>query len=70
MNLPITFLLCQDSRAVTAIFLIDSNDSKARYQVEKAAKLLAPAGVGCTHFFDNYRNDWDYVVNRIQGSMG
>ena len=70
LNLPVTFLLCQNNRAVNAIFLIDSQDSKARYQVQKAATLLHSAGVGCTHFFASYRNDWDYAVNRIQDSMG
>ncbi len=70
LSIPISFLLCQGSKPVTAVFLINSNDGKARRQVEKAARIFAPEGVSCTHFFENYRNDMPYVIQRVRGALG
>lgn len=69
LNIPVTYLFSRDGKPVLAVFLINSNDSKARYQVEKAARIFAPEGVACTHFFENYRNDAPYVINRIKDAL-
>ena len=70
LNIPVNYLFCWGGEPVAAVFLIDSNDNKARYQVEKAARIFAPEGVACTHFFENYRNDMPYVVDRVRGVLG
>ena len=70
VKIPVRFLLCKNDEPVLAIFLIDSSDSKGRYQVEKAGRLFAEAGFGCTHFYENYRNDLPYVVQRIREAIG
>ena len=70
VKIPVSFLLCKNDEPVLAVFLVNSNDSKVRYQVEKAGGMFADAGFGCTHFFDNYRNDLPYVVHRIRKALG
>lgn len=70
LNIPANYLFCKNGMPVLAVFLIDSNDSKARYQVEKAARIFAPEGVSCTHFFEDYRNDAPYVIDRVKGALG
>lgn len=68
LNIPVSFLLWQNGIPRLAILLIDSNDSRGRYQAQKAARLFAPEGVGFVHFFSNYRNDLSYVIGRIRGA--
>lgn len=70
LKIPVTYLFYQGGKPVLAVFLIDSSDSKARYQVEKADRIFALAGISCTHFFENYRNDMPYVLDRIKGALG
>lgn len=70
LKIPVSYLVCQGGKPVLAVFLIDSNDSKARYQVEKAARIFALEGVACTHFYENYRNDAPYVIDRVRGALG
>ncbi len=70
ISIPIRYLFCRYGKPVLALFLLDSNDSQSRYQVEKATRLLAPEGIVCTHFYDNYRNDAPYVIDRIRGALG
>jgi hypothetical protein len=70
LAIPVSFLLHRDGKPVLAVFLIDSNDSKARYQVKKAVRLFASQGIACTHFFENYRNDMPYVIQRINSLLG
>ena len=70
LNIPVNYLFCKGGKPVLTVFLIDSNDSKARYQVEKAARIFAPEGVSCTHFFEDYRNDAPYVIDRVKGALG
>lgn len=70
INIPISYLFCRYGKPVLAVFLLDSYDSRSRYQVEKATRLFAPEGIVCTHFYDNYRNDAPYVIDRIRGALG
>ena len=70
LNIPVQYLFCRNGKPVLAVFLINSNDGKGRYQVEKAARLYAPEGVSCTHFFSDYRNDAPYVIDRVRGALG
>ncbi|MBQ9083704.1 MAG: hypothetical protein IJY28_09435 [Clostridia bacterium] len=70
LKIPVSFMFYQDARPVLAVFLIDSSDSTARYQVIKATRLFAAGGVTCTHFFENYRNDASYVIDRVQSALG
>lgn len=69
LKTPIDYLFYRDGRPVLAVFLIHSNDCKARYQVKKAVEVLGKAGIRCTHFFENYRNDMSYVTDRIRGAL-
>ena len=70
LDKPITFMLMKDLRPVMAIFVVSSDDSSGRYWAEKAAKYFAQAGIGCTHFYKDYRNDAPYVIKRIREAMG
>ena len=70
LKIPVSFMLYENNRPVLAVFLIDSTDSGARYQVTKAARIFSPEGVGCTHFFENYRNDASYVIQRVRSALG
>jgi len=66
---PVTFLLSKDGRPVVAVYIIDLYNEKERYAVKKAARVLAPYGIGVTHFIETYRNDAPYVVERIRSAM-
>lgn len=68
LSIPLSFLLWQNGTPRMAILLVDSNNSKGRYQAKKAARLFAPEGVGFVHFFSNYRNDLSYVIDRIRSA--
>lgn len=68
--IPVNFVLYRGGRPVAAVLLINSNDTTARWQAAKAVKVLSPAGVAATHFFNNYRNDASYVIDRIHKAMG
>lgn len=70
LNIPVHYLFCRGGKPVLAVFLIDSNDSNARYYVEKAARMFALEGVSCTHFYENYRNDAPYVIDRVRSALG
>ena len=70
LKIPVSYLFCKDGQPVLAVFTINSCDSKGRYQVEKAARLLKAEGIACTHFYENYRNDTPYVIQRVQAAMG
>ena len=51
------------------MFVVGSNDCKARYQAEKAARVLGTRGIASTHFFEDYRNDAPYVTKRVQEAL-
>ena len=70
LKIPVNYMFFRDGKPVMVVFLIHSNNSMARYQVEKAARIFRQNGIGCTHFFENYRNDMPYVIQRIRGTMG
>ena len=70
LNIPVSYLFCKGGKPVLAVFLIDSNDSKGRSQVRKAERIFAQEGVACTHFYENYRNDAPYVIDRVKGALG
>lgn len=70
LNIPVSFMLCRGGKPVTAVLLVNSNDNKGRYQTEKARRVFAPKGITCTHFYENYRNDAPYVIDRIRGILG
>ena len=67
LKTPISYLLYKNERPVLAIFVFNSHDAKARYQAQKAERILP---IGCTHFYEEYRNDSDYVVSRIREALG
>ena len=69
LKTPIDYLFYRDGRPVLAVFLVHSNDSKARYQAQKAVAILGKVGIACTHFFENYRTDMSYVIDRIRAAM-
>lgn len=66
LTIPASFMLYESGKAVAAVFLVGSKDGKARYQAKKAAKVLGARGIGCTYFFEDYRNDAPYVTKRVQ----
>lgn len=70
LTIPVSFMFCQSGKPLLAVFLIGSNDSEGRRQVRKAARILALEGVACTHFYDNYRNDAPYVIDRVLNALG
>lgn len=69
VKIPVTYLLNKGSQPVVAVFVIDIHNETERYAVKKAAKVLAPYGIGVTHFIGNYRNEAPYVVERIRSTM-
>lgn len=66
---PVDFLLYQSGKPKIAIFLLHSSNSKGRNRVERAKTQLAPDGIACVHFYENYRNDAPYVVERIRQAL-
>ena len=70
LNIPVHYLFCKNGKPVLAVFLIHSNDSKARSQVRKADRIFAWEDVACTHFYENYRNDAPYVIDRVKDALG
>lgn len=69
LKIPASFMLYHQGKPVLALFLIDSRDSNARYQMEKAPDVLTPEGIACVHFFQDYRNDTPYVRMRIGNAL-
>lgn len=69
LNIPARFLLYRDGKPVLAVFLIHSNDNKGRSQVRKAVRIFASEGIACTHFYENYRNDAPYVIDRVRSAL-
>ena len=70
LRLPANYLLLKNGQPVVAIYVISCDDSSARYQAQKAVEIFGQAGIGCTHFYSEYRNDAQYVVDRIRSVMG
>lgn len=70
LKIPVTFLLLKDGRPALGIFVVDSGDSRGRYQAQKGEKLLRNAFICGTHFFKDYRNDAPYVIDRIRAALG
>jgi len=70
LTIPVNYLFYRGDVPVLALFVINSNDNRARYQVQKAAKVLGAMNIGTTHFFEDYRNDAPYVIKRIRGVLG
>ncbi len=69
LTIPVDFVFQRGGKPVLALFVINSNDSAARYQVKKAARIFGEQGVATTHFFENYRNDMPYAVNRVRSAL-
>ena len=67
LDIPVNFMFCRAGNPVLAIFLSNSN---AGTKAEKASRILNAAGVVSVRFFDNYRNDAPYVIDRIKGALG
>lgn len=70
VDIPVHYLFCRGGRPVLAVFLIHSNDKKACSQMKKAERIFPLEGVSCTHFYENYRNDAPYVIDRVRGVLG
>ena len=70
VDIPVDYLFCKGGKPVLAVFLIQSNPYKERSQVRKAERIFAPEGVACTHFYENYRNDAPYVIDRVRDALG
>lgn len=70
LKIPVSLMLCRSGMPALALMLVDSNDSAARYQAKKAAMVFGREGIGCTHFFENYRNDTPYVIDRVRRALG
>lgn len=70
LKIPVTFLLLKDGRPALGIFVVDSGDSRGRYQAQKGEQLLRNAFICGTHFFKDYRNDAPYVIDRIRAVLG
>ena len=70
MEIPVSYMLLKDGYPAIAIFVFGSQDAKARYQAQKAMEVFGRAGVSCTHFYEEYRNEPAYVVDRIRSAMG
>ena len=66
---PADFLLGRDNRPVGAVFLIRSDDTRARRHVERQVEALRAKGLGATHFFLDYRNDAPYVIRRLREAL-
>lgn len=69
LKIPASFMLYDSDKPTLALFLIDSKDSNARYQMEKAPEVLTPKDIACVHFFQDYRNDAPYVLKRLRSTM-
>ena len=69
IKIPADLVFCKDGKKILAVFLINSNNSQDRYQVEKAVRIYESEGISCIHFFENYRNDMPYVVQRIRRGL-
>ena len=70
MEVPVNYMLLKDGYPAIAIFVFDSHDAKSRYQAQKAMEVFGRSGVSCTHFYEEYRNEPAYVVDRIRSAMG
>ena len=70
LNIPVSYLFYQGGKPVLAVFLVHSQEYKDHSQVRKAARIFALEGVACTHFYENYRNDAPYVIERVRGALG
>lgn len=68
LTIPVSYMLMRGEKPVVAVFVIDGHH-KSRYQAEKAAGIFEAEGVGCTHFFENYRNDMPYVIERVRAAL-
>ena len=70
MEIPADYLLLKDGYPAIAIFVFDSHDAKSRYQAQKAMEVFGRSGVSSTYFYEEYRNEPAYVVDRIRSAMG
>jgi len=69
IKIPADLMFYKDGKQVLAVYLINSNNSKNRYQAEKAVRIYASEGTSCIHFFEDYRNDMPYVIQRIRREL-
>ena len=69
LTIPANFMLSECGNPVAAVFVVSSQDTKARYQAKKAAKVLGARGIATTYFFEDYRNDAPYVTKRVQEAL-
>lgn len=67
--IPVTYMLCLESKSKLAVFLLDSFDNKQRYQVDKALKACKEAGIPAMQFFMDYSNTAHYVSMRIRKTL-
>lgn len=67
---PVTYLFYLNQKPILVLFLINSKDCAARTQVKRAARSCAQEGVACIHFYEDYRNDASYVINRVRDALG
>jgi len=70
LKIPVSYMFYQGGKPVLAVLLIDSNDRAARNEAVKAVRIFALEGVSCTYFYENYRNDAPYVIDRVRGALG
>ncbi|MBE5954992.1 MAG: hypothetical protein E7253_00910 [Lachnospiraceae bacterium] len=63
------YMLFRNNKPVVAVYLVDSHDNSRTRAVKRAIKAYAEEGIGGVHFFSDYRNDLDYVKERIADAM-
>lgn len=69
LEIPVSFMFYQGGKPVLAVFLSHSRDARGGRQIAKAFRTLALEGIPCTNFYENYRNDAPYVIDRVRGAL-
>lgn len=67
--LPATFCIRKGNSAPLAVFLTPDSQDSGRYKVERAMKACKKQGIESMQFFVNYRNDADYVADRVRKAL-
>ena len=69
LEIPVDYMFYQDGEPVLAVFLSHSRDAKSDRKIAKAFRTLALEDISYTSFYENYRNDASYVIDRVRNAL-
>jgi hypothetical protein len=66
---PAAFYIRKGNSAPLVVFLTPYSQGAERYGVERAMKTCKKQGIESMQFFLDFRNDADYVADRVRNAL-